>query len=84
MARPRKKKARREKSRRVSSARESGADGAAEGAALQFSRVNAIFAALGVLALIAGYWLLAQGSITAAPILLVVGYVVLLPLAVIL
>jgi uncharacterized membrane protein len=30
-----------------------------------------------------GYWLLAQGSITAAPILLVLAYVVLLPLAII-
>lgn len=80
MARPGKKKARREK--RGNAAPRRGGDG--EGAALQFSRINGIFAALGVVALIAGYWLLAQGSITAAPILLVVGYVVLLPLAVIL
>jgi hypothetical protein len=31
-----------------------------------------------------GYWLLAQGSISMAPILLVIGYVVLVPLAIIL
>jgi hypothetical protein len=34
--------------------------------------------------LVAGYWLLAQGSTTAAPVLLVLGYCVLLPLGVIL
>lgn len=53
-------------------------------AALQFTRVNAILAVAGVLALTLGYWLLAQGSITAAPLLLVLAYVVLLPLAIIL
>jgi len=37
----------------------------------------------GIAALSAGYWLLAQGSITAAPLLLVLGYVVLLPMAII-
>lgn len=37
----------------------------------------------GVLSLTAGYWLLAQGSITAAPMLLVLGYVVLVPMAII-
>lgn len=79
MARPRKKKPRHEKRETSASPPHDGG-----GAALQFSRINGIFAALGVVALIAGYWLLAQGSITAAPILLVVGYVVLIPLAVIL
>ncbi|MDH5590211.1 MAG: hypothetical protein OEZ65_12050 [Gemmatimonadota bacterium] len=52
--------------------------------ALRFTRVNAILAAAGTATLVAGYWLLAQGSITAAPLLLVLAYVVLLPLAIIL
>ena len=51
---------------------------------LKFSRTNLWFA-IGGLAMIAlGYYLLAQGSITLAPVLLVLGYVVLLPLAIIL
>ena len=37
-----------------------------------------------LLCLTLGYWLLAQGSVTAAPLLLVLGYVVLLPMAIIL
>lgn len=49
---------------------------------LQFGPKNAVFAAAGSACLVAGYWLLAQGSITAAPLLLVLGYVVLLPLAI--
>jgi len=52
-------------------------------AALKFTRVNAMLGAGGLLALTLGYWLLAQGSITAAPLLLVLGYVVLLPMAII-
>lgn len=51
---------------------------------LHFSPVNLGFAGAGLLALVAGYWLLAGGSITLAPLLLVLGYVVLLPLAIIL
>ena len=53
-------------------------------AALKFTRVNALLGAGGLVALILGYWLLAQGSITAAPLLLVLASVVLLPLAIIL
>jgi hypothetical protein len=53
-------------------------------AALRYTRVNAILGAAGLLTLTLGYWLLAQGSITAAPLLLVLAYVVLLPLAIIL
>jgi len=53
-------------------------------AALRFTRVNALLGAGGLVALTLGYWLLAQGSITAAPLLLVLAYVVLLPLALIL
>jgi hypothetical protein len=51
--------------------------------ALRFTTVNAVLGGAGVLCLALGYWLLAQGSITAAPILLVLAYVVLLPLAII-
>ena len=52
-------------------------------APLRFSAVNAILGAAGLISVILGYYLLAQGSITAAPLLLVLGYVVLLPLAII-
>jgi uncharacterized membrane protein len=52
-------------------------------AALKFTKVNAMLGVGGLAALTAGYWLLAQGSITAAPLLLVLGYVVLLPMAII-
>lgn len=51
---------------------------------LRFSPVNLALGGAGLLALIVGYWLLAGGSVTAAPLLLVLGYVVLLPLAIIL
>jgi hypothetical protein len=54
-----------------------------EPAALKFTRENGILAAAGVACLALGYWLLAQGSITAAPLLLVLAYVVLLPMAII-
>ncbi len=54
-----------------------------EPAALQFTRENGILGAAGVFCLALGYWLLAQGSITAAPLLLVLGYVVLIPMAII-
>ncbi len=51
---------------------------------LRFSKVNILFGVAGVATVILGYYLLSQGSITAAPLLLVLGYVVLLPLAIIL
>jgi hypothetical protein len=51
---------------------------------LQFSAVNGILGVAGILTVALGYFLLSQGSITAAPLLLVLGYVVLLPLAIIL
>lgn len=51
--------------------------------ALRFTRVNAMLGAGGLVSLTLGYWLLAQGSITAAPMLLVLGYIVLLPMAII-
>ena len=52
--------------------------------ALQFSAVNGILGVAGLACITLGYVLLSQGSITAAPLLLVLGYVVLLPLAIIL
>ena len=52
--------------------------------ALAFSTVNVVLGVAGLIALALGYYLLSQGSITAAPILLVLGYVVLVPLALIL
>lgn len=52
--------------------------------ALSFTGVNAVLGVAGLLALTLGYWLLAKGSITAAPLLLVLAYVFLLPLAIIL
>lgn len=49
---------------------------------LKFTRANLWFA-LGALVVTAGgYYLLGQGSISLAPVMLVVGYVVLIPLAI--
>ena len=53
-------------------------------ASLQFSAINLAFAVGALLSITIGYWLLAQGSITWAPILLIAGYVILVPLAIIL
>ena len=60
------------------------AKGAPAPAALAFSTINLVLGVAGLIALALGYLLLSQGSITAAPILLVLGYVVLVPLALIL
>ena len=49
-----------------------------------FGPANYAAFALGVVAIIAGYVLLDQGSVTAAPIMLVLGYAVLLPLGLVL
>lgn len=57
--------------------------GPSDAVSLRFTPVNAALAVAGLAALVAGYWLLAGGDITAAPLLLVLGYVVLLPLAII-
>ena len=53
-------------------------------ASLQFSRINLAFAGGALVTIALGYWLLSMGSITWAPILLVLGYVFLVPLAIIL
>lgn len=49
----------------------------------RFTKTNGILLASGLLSLVLGYWLLSRGDITAAPLLLVLGYAVLLPLAII-
>ena len=56
----------------------------AEKSALKFSAINAILLLAGLLAIGAGYVLLARGSTVAAPLLLVLGYAVLVPLGIIL
>ena len=63
---------------------ELGGAGAASKASLQFSKINLAFAVGAVVTITLGYWLLSMGSITWAPILLVLGYVFLVPLAIIL
>jgi hypothetical protein len=64
--------------------RETTTSGESNRAPLQFSAVNGILAVAGILTVAAGYYLLSLGSITAAPLLLVLGYVIFLPLAIIL
>lgn len=56
----------------------------AQKAALKFSAINAILLLAGLAAIIFGYVLLARGSTVAAPLLLVLGYAVLVPLGIIL
>lgn len=51
---------------------------------LRFGPLNLAFMGGAVVALALGYVLLAQGSTTAAPVLLVLGYCVLLPVGLIL
>jgi hypothetical protein len=63
---------------------EVGGAGGGSKASLQFSRINLAFAAGALVTIALGYWLLSVGSITWAPILLVLGYVFLVPLAIIL
>ena len=51
---------------------------------LQFSPINGILLLAGLGAIVLGYQLLSRGSTTAAPLLLVLGYAVLIPLGIIL
>ncbi|CAN5781510.1 hypothetical protein BH23GEM9_BH23GEM9_28260 [soil metagenome] len=51
---------------------------------LRFSTINIVLLVLGLASIVLGYVLLAGGSITAAPLLLVLGYGVLIPAAIIL
>lgn len=53
-------------------------------ASLKFSAINGVLLLLGIAAITVGYVLLARGSIVGAPLLLVLGYAVLVPLAIIL
>ena len=64
--------------------KETSGRGAGGKASLQFSRVNLAFAAGAFVTIALGYGFLSAGSITLAPILLVLGYVLLVPLAIIL
>jgi hypothetical protein len=50
---------------------------------LSFSRTNAIWMGAAAVSIAIGYFLLATGSETIAPILLVLGYCVLLPIGII-
>jgi hypothetical protein len=52
-------------------------------ASLRFSTINYILLAAGLASIVGGYALLAQGSTVAAPLLLVLGYVALIPLGII-
>jgi len=51
---------------------------------LSFSAINAILLAAGFVSVTLGYMLLAKGSNVAAPLLIVLGYAVLIPLGIIL
>ena len=53
-------------------------------ASLKFSAINGILLMLGLAAITAGYVMLARGSTVGAPLLLVLGYAVLIPLGIIL
>lgn len=57
---------------------------AAARAALKFSAINAVLLLAGLIAIVIGYVLLARGSTVAAPLLLVLGYALLVPLGIIL
>lgn len=52
-------------------------------ATLSFSSVNAIWLGAAALSIVVGYVLLAQGSMTIAPVLLVLGYCVLIPIGIV-
>jgi hypothetical protein len=51
---------------------------------LRFSAINGILLAAALASIVIGYALLAKGSNVAAPLLIVLGYAVLMPLAIIL
>jgi hypothetical protein len=55
-------------------------NGAGSPARLRFRRINGLLLASALASLGVGYVLLARGSTTAAPVLLVLGYCVLFPL----
>jgi hypothetical protein len=51
---------------------------------VRFSTLNWVLLAVGAICVIVGYFLLGHASTVAAPLLLVLGYVILLPLGIIL
>jgi uncharacterized membrane protein HdeD (DUF308 family) len=55
---------------------------AARHTALEFTRKNYVILGSGLLSIVVGYILLSRGSISAAPVLLVAGYCVLIPLGI--
>lgn len=55
-----------------------------EEGAVRFGVLNWVLLALAVVAVVAGYLTLSAGSTVAAPLLLVLGYVILFPLGIIL
>ena len=52
--------------------------------ALVFRRPNVLLLVAGIIVILVGYLLLGRGSISAAPILLVLGYCVIVPLSIVL
>jgi hypothetical protein len=50
---------------------------------LRFSRINGLLLAAGLASIVVGYVLLSNGSTVGAPLLLVLGYAVLIPLGII-
>lgn len=57
--------------------------GAAYTGSFRFSTVNGVFLGLGTATVALGYLLLSRGSTVAAPLLLVLGYAVLIPIGII-
>lgn len=51
---------------------------------VKFSRKNTMFFGIGLVLVIAGFFLLARGDIVVAPILLIVGYLIFFPLGILL
>ena len=50
---------------------------------ISFNKKNYSLFAAGILSIVLGYIFLSKGSITAAPILLVLGYVILIPISIV-
>lgn len=58
-------------------------EGHKEKSVLPFTRKNYVLFAIGIFVIIVGYITLGYGSVTLAPILLVLGYCVIIPIAII-
>lgn len=57
--------------------------GAAYTGSFRFSAINGVFLGLGTATVALGYLMLSRGSTVAAPLLLVLGYAVLIPIGII-